>query len=372
METREIIDRLLEGRLSRRAFASALAAAGVGLVVQPLTARRAGAAEEITYFTWAEYEKPDFHQDYIKKYGGSPAISIFGDEEEALQKIRGGYRPDLAHPCSYMVSRWHDAGVVKPLDVSRIEHWDDIWDVLKKVPQTYSGEERWWVPWDWGNSSVIYRTDEVKDFGEDSWRILFDERYAGRLATYDVIDGAVIVAAIVAGAKDPFNMTDDEIAKTREMLRKQRPLLRFYWTDITAIEQGLASGEIVAAYGWNSSVHLLRRQGVPVAYMRPKEGILTWVCGMVLIEGATGNEQAAYDLINAMLTPETGKIFVEEYGYGHSNRKTYERVSAETLADLGISGDPEQHLNSGIFFQPIPPATREKLQAMYEEVKAGL
>jgi len=122
METREIIDRLLEGRLSRRACASALAAAGVGLVVHPLTARRAGAAEEITYFTWAEYEKPDFHQDYIKKYGGSPAISIFGDEEEALQKIRGGYRPDVAHPCSYMVSRWHDAGVVKPLDVSRIEH----------------------------------------------------------------------------------------------------------------------------------------------------------------------------------------------------------------------------------------------------------
>jgi spermidine/putrescine transport system substrate-binding protein len=366
------VDGLRDGNLSRRDFANALARAGVGLATIPLVARPGRAAEEITYYTWAEYVRPEFHQGYIDKYGGSPALATLGDEEEALQKIRGGFKPDIAHPCSYVVARWHDAGVIKPLDVSRIEHWDDIWDSLKNVPQTFAGDERWWMPWDWGNSSVIYRTDLVQDYGEDSWQILFDERYSGRLAVYDVIDGAVIVAAMVAGVADPFNMTDEEIEKTREMLRKQRPLLRFYWTDITAIEQGLASGELVAAYGWNSSVHLLKRQGIPVEYMRPKEGILTWVCGMVLIEGAEGDEQAAYDLLNAMLTPETGKVFVEEYGYGHSNRKTYDLVSGDTLAELGIAGDPEEHLNSGVFFEPIPPETREKLQAMYDEVKAGL
>ncbi len=372
MRISTFIDRLRSGHLSRRDLHRGLAAAGLGLAAIPLIRRPVRAGEEITYFTWAEYVRPEFHRNYIAKYGSSPELSTFGDEEEGLQKIRAGFLPDLAHPCSYMVSRWHDAGVVKPLDVSRIEGWDDIWDALRAVPQTYSGDERWWVPFDWGNSSVIYRTDKVKDYGEDSWKILFDERYAGQLAVYDVIDGAVVVAALVAGVKDPFNPTDPEIETIREVLQKQRPLLRFYWTDITSIEQGLASGELVAAYGWNSSVHLLKRQGIPVAYMRPKEGILTWVCGIVRIEGAKGDEQAAYDLINAMLTPETGKVFVEEYGYGHSNRKTYELVSAETLANLGIAGDPEKHLNSGVFFQPIPPETRAKLQAMYEGVKAGM
>ena len=44
-----------------------------------------------------------------------------------------------------------------------------------------------------------------------------------------LIDG-VMVAAIYGGAKDPFNMTPDEVEVTRELLRKQLPLLRYWWT----------------------------------------------------------------------------------------------------------------------------------------------
>lgn len=370
MDKREFRERLAEGTLTRRQVATALASAGVVFMALPLVTRRARAAGDITYFTWSEYELPDLHQAYIDKYGGSPKVSFFGEEEEALQKLRSGFAPDVTHPCTYSVGRWRDAGVLKPIDTSRLKNYEDIWPALKTIEGTVFDGRPYFVPFDWGNSSILYRTDLV-EVEEESWSLLFDKRYAGRLATYDAVDGTVITAALVAGFKNPFSLNDDQLAQVVALMREQRPLLRYYWTDNSAVEQGLASGELVAAYAWNSSVLELKRQGLPVAYMNPKEGILTWVCGLALVTDAPGDEQAAYDFIDAMLEPDAGRYLIEEHGYGHSNRKSFDLVGKQRLDELGISS-PAALFAQGIFFQAIDPKRREKYVSMFNDVKAGL
>jgi spermidine/putrescine transport system substrate-binding protein len=371
MEKNEMLDRLAAGTLTRRQFSKALAAAGIGLVTLPVLARPAAAETgQIEYYTWATYEDPMLHKAFTAKYGHEPAHSTFGEEEEALQKMRSGYRPDISHPCSYSVPRWYDAGVLKPIDTSRLQHYADVFPELKTLKGTAKDGKTLFVPFDWGNSSVLYRTDLV-DSNTDSWMLLFDEKYKGRLATYDSVDGAVSSAALVLGFKNIGTLDDAQLAKVRELMIKQKPLLRFYWTDQTAVEQGLASGELVAAYAWNASVVTLKKQGVPIAYMNPKEGILTWVCGMALIEGASGDEQAAYDFIDSMLDPESGRNLIDNFGYGHSNRKSFDLVKPERLAELGLK-DPATLFAQGVFFEETPAAYKEKYISMFEAVKAGL
>ena len=36
--------------------------------------------------------------------------------------------------------------------------------------------KQYYVPWDWGYTSILYRTDKVKG-GIDSWNALFDPRH---------------------------------------------------------------------------------------------------------------------------------------------------------------------------------------------------
>lgn len=372
MDKQELLDKMAAGVLTRREFQKALVSLGLLAVTLPMTSRRVGAAEEILYFTWGGYDVPNIHEGYVEKYGGPPAYALFGEEEEAFQKMRAGYIPDVAHPCTYSVGRWRDSGLMTPIDTTRLENYPDIWDRLKSLEIAQADGATWFVPFDWGNSSVLYRTDLVDPSyqEEPTWELLFDKRYKGQLGVYDSVDGAVIVAALVAGVNDPFAMTDDELAKVRELMAKQRPLLRFYWTDQTAVEQGLASGELVAAYAWNSSVVLLKEEGIPVKYMNPKEGILTWVCGMMILKDGPGDEQAKYDFIDAMIAPESGQWLIENYGYGHSNRKAFDLVSDGRLAELEIS-TPEALFAQGVFFQDIAPDVRQKYIAMFEEVKAG-
>lgn len=370
MKTKDLADRLARRAITRRELGAALASVGLGLAALPVRGRRAMAAANVEYFTWASYEDPAFHQPFIEKHGASPVVSHFGEEEEALQKLRSGYAPDLAHPCTYSVGRWQDAGVLKPIDVSRLQHYGDIWPELTTIEGTTFDGQPYFVPWDWGNASILYRTDLV-DVEEDSWTLLFDERYAGRLATYDSADGAIPSAALALGYRNVNALTEEQLAEVEKLLIKQRPLLRYYWVDNSTLEQSLATGEVVASYAWNSSVVTLKQQGLPVEYMNPKEGILTWVCGLVLIKDARGDEQAAYDFIDAMLDPESGRALIDNFGYGHSNRKSFELVGKERLAELGISS-PADLFAQGVFLSEVEPSLKQRYTQIYEAVKAGV
>ena len=368
MTKHNITDRLASGPVSRRSLLRSLAAVGVGVTIMPAIPRRATAAgKQANLFTWSGYEIPELHGAYKEKHGSYPDFSIFADEDEAFQKMRAGFTPDVMHPCTYNVGRWRDADLLQPIDTSRLSNWGDVISSLKTLEGTQEDGKQWFIPFDWGNTSILYRTDLV-DLEEESWGLMWDERYKGRLATFGSIDETVPYAAIYAGI-DPYNMSPAEMETVRKLLQKQRPLIRFYASDNTSIEQALASGEIVAGSTWNGSVATLKAQGLPVAFLNPKEGIMTWVCGLVIHKDAP-NLDKAHDLIDSMLSVEAGIEMLNVIGYGHANARAFEKVSDETLEAVGLGRDAEAFLKKGIFSRQFKD--RDAVTAMFEEVKAGM
>lgn len=100
MDTRKFVEAWRSGTMSRRTFESGLTAAGLGLVSMPVVRRPAHAAGEVLYFGWSGYESEGFHTAYTEKYEGSPEAAFWATEEEALQKMRQGFTPDVMHPCT--------------------------------------------------------------------------------------------------------------------------------------------------------------------------------------------------------------------------------------------------------------------------------
>lgn len=373
MDKNELLGRLREGTLSRRDFTRALGAAGLSLAALPLVGRPAAAAVNLTFFGWAGYDVPELHPQFVEKYGASPNMPVFATEEEALQKVRGGYEVDVMHPCSYNCKRWREAGVIAPIDTSRLSNYADIWPKFKEINETQVDGKTWFVPFDCGNASILYRTDLVapEDVADPSWGLLFNEKYAGKLSMYNTDTTLIEIAARVLGIPNYNSLSDEQLAQVRPLLEKQQKLMRFYWDDNTTLEQAMAAGEIVAAYAWNGSVKALKEQGVPVEYMVPKEGMLTWVCGLVLSSNAAGDEQQAYDFIDAMISPEAGEVLIADMGYGHSNMKTYDRVPQETLVALGFDNPEEKFALASVSDEADEPY-RSKYIALVEQVKAGL
>ncbi len=373
----DIVEQLATGQMSRRQFNQSLMALGATMVMMPAGSRSAFAASDDhpTVFTWEGWDVPELHQPYLAKHGESPNMAIFGDEEEAFAKMRAGFKVDLTQPCTYKVPIWKDAGILDPIDTSRLSTWDDIIPSLKTIPGTYEGNNQYFFPTDWGLTSVLYRADLAPEYVDnESWGILWDPKYKGRLSMADSLIDGVMVAAIYIGAKDPFNMTDDEMAKTRAALKEQLPLMRYYWTSPADIEQALASGELVATSAWNSSYAALKKEGLDVRYTSPKEGAMTWVCGFCLMsDHDPAKLDRIYDYLDAYASVESGVFALTEYGYGHGNINAFAKVEQDSpglLKELGYSVNVDETLNAGIFQAPM--GNEPALQAMFEEVKAGM
>ena len=377
LKKEDVVEQLATGQMSRRQFNQSLMALGATMVMMPVGSRSAFAASDDhpTVFTWEGWDVPELHQSYLAKHGESPNMAIFGDEEEAFAKMRAGFKVDLTQPCTYKVPIWKDAGILEPIDTSRLSTWDDIIPSLKTIPGTYEGNNQYFFPTDWGLTSVLYRADLAPEYvGNESWGMLWDPKYKGRLSMADSLIDGVMVAAIYTGAKDPFNMTDDEMAKTRAALKEQLPLMRYYWTSPADIEQALASGELVATSAWNSSYAALKKEGLDVRYSSPKEGAMTWVCGFCLMsDHDPAKLDRIYDYLDAYASVESGVFALTEYGYGHGNINAFAKVEQDSpglLKELGYSVDVNETLNAGIFQAPM--SNEPALQAMFEEVKAGM
>ncbi|MBT3333143.1 MAG: extracellular solute-binding protein [Rhodospirillaceae bacterium] len=372
--TRDPLDMLLSDRMDRREFHKILGALGLGFAATTLGSSKAHAEEDANFFSWSGYELPEFHQGYIDKYGTGPKFSAFGGITEAMNKIRAGFKTDVAHPCAGEVTAWNAAGIIAPFDTSALKHWPDYFETLRTIDHTLSPSgENLFVPWDWGNSSILYRTDIVDLEGEEeSWGILFDERYKGKLATYNSPQAGVQTCAQVLGYTNLDRLTDAQLAEVRKLLVKQRGLLRFYWDSQTEAGQAMVAGELVATYAWNDLYKTVSDEGLAVKFAVPKEGARNWVCGLVLTapESRVASDERVYDFLDAMMSPEAGAYLIDAYSYGSSNSKAFDLVAPERVAEVGLS-DPEAFLAKGLL-KPIPAEFDQKYVELWEEVRLGM
>ena len=308
-----------------------------------------------------------WHGAYAERHGAKPEFAFFPNEDAAFARVRAGFAPDVSQICSYEISRWRDADLLRPIDESRLGNLPELFDSLKRTPGAVVDGERWWAPLDWGNTSVAYRTDLV-DLEEESWGLLWDERYRDRLAMWDSVVDGMAVAPIYMGI-DPYRMTPEQVAQVRALLIEQRPLPRFYSSDMARIERALAAGDLVAAVTVTESYARLKPQGAPVAFLDPKEGVMTWSCGLVLMKNAP-NVDKAYDLIDGMIGKEAGAAEMRAYGFGHTNAMAFQILGDGELEEIGPPRDPETLLNGGVRRQAFE--NHDDLVKMYEDVMSGL
>lgn len=350
---------------------TALGLAAAGIVPVVLGTRPAGAASELLVFDWTGYEIPELHQEYIDAHGGSPDVAVYADVHEAFNKIQAGFRCDTVHPNIWDVRRFYDAGLLQPWDTSRLDHWPDVFPEFPTMAGARYDDQQYLVPTDWGINALIVRSDMVDvDAMEPSWSLLWDEQYEGRLSMNAEMESAVKTAALVLGIDDPYNATEAEFEAIRESLTEQRRLVRYYWSDPTQLGQSIAAGEVVAAWAWPQVYGDLLKEGVPVAYLTPREGVNSWVTGFVRLAEAPGDEQLAYDYVDAWLAPGTGKWLIENYGYGHTNRKSFDLVASDVLDEKGLA-DPASMIAGARASKEFETTLRDRLVNMYEEVKAG-
>ena len=345
---------------------------GLAVSVAALAAGSALAeAGDLTVFDWSGYEDPGFFGDYVETHGGSPSYTFFGSQEEAFTKLMSGFEADLAHPCSDAVRKWHAAGLLRPLDTSRLDNWDAMLPEIKNVDGIMIDGEVWMMPFEWGNTGLIYRTDLI---GEDdiSLQLLADPAYQGKIAIPDAASSAYALASLATGnGADYTNLSDEQFQEASDFLRSIHPNMRFYWSDAGQLDQAMASGEIEMGWAWNQSELNLIWNEVPAQMMRDVDrGIATWVCGYVHLQSSTTPDDQIYDLLNALSTAESGQYIIEAWGYPHANADAYPISDQATIEAYGFD-DPNAFFEGSLFFDAVNPELESQMLREFERIKSG-
>ena len=320
-------------------------------------------------FQWEDYVVEPFLKEYQATFNDQPQTAIYADEDEAFAKMRAGYKPDVMGPCAYEFPRWQEAGLIQPIDTSKLKNWNKIATALRALPDVDAGDGKvWFVPHYWGNTSVTFRTDLAPEYvGRESWEILFDPKYRGRVAVLEGVDDTVPFIAHMIGV-DAYNMSAEDWQKVQAKLRELINQARFVSSDNTSLAQGLASGELVAAMSWRTVYATLKREGVQVAYMNPPGGIFTYVCGLVVHKDAK-NYDKALALIDSSISDEAAHYTFADIGDGPANVAELANEPDQLFTELGIDRDVDTFLKSGIFQRRLKD--KDAIVNAWTEIRAG-
>ncbi len=325
-------------------------------------------------FDWSGYGNGDYYPkeerqylwgDYQKATGDTPHFFLFENDDAGFTKVASGTTYDIVHPCAYRFQDYVNIGAVQPWDTSQIPNFSQMNPVLEKAG-VINGEQ-YFIVEDWGFIAPLYRADKV-DPQEESWSLLFDDRYSGKISWIDTLE-MLVIAAYLNGVEDPWNMTDDELSQMKDFLISKKGLVKFFWNQSYELFQAFKRDEVWIGYAWPDSYAYAKGAGLDVEYMNPKEGRITWSCGLGLFADSK-NYHHAHAYADSWSSRKAAEFLVGYYFYGHANTGidlsgiSEDIVKALSLDDLSILEPPNSNVESYI-------PRRQAYADAWDEVKAS-
>jgi len=275
------------------------------------------ATGELRVFAYEDSVTPEMMDPFREQ---NPDLEIktatFDSNSEAAAKLAGGFQADVVEVCLDEAEPLLRRNLLRPLDTSGITEWNRI--AFHDSPGVRQDGGAIMVPLSAGPHGVIYNTEEVDGAGIGSYADLFDPRFKGRTAIEgDYALPPIAVTALAIGIEDPMNMDEEELARVGEYMDEHRDQFRALWRSDSDLVNLYKSGEVVISDGNSGQAKRLREAGVPVRWVAPSEGTLSWVCGFGISSKAQ-NLKAAYRLINWQASAEAQAIRGEN-GYVVTN-----------------------------------------------------
>ncbi|HEX2056712.1 MAG TPA: spermidine/putrescine ABC transporter substrate-binding protein [Nitrospiraceae bacterium] len=258
---------------------------------------RAGSRSTLHYFTWSDYVGQDILEEFERREQVRVVVDVFSSNEELLAKLQSGATGyDVAVPSDFMVAIAMQLGLLEELDHAAIPNAGRLAPHLQAL--SFDPSQRYSVPYLWGTAGIGYDSDVIET-PPDSWAILWDRRYKGRISMLN--DQREVFGATLRWMGHSLNSTEGAVIEAaKAKLMEQKPLVKTYTSD--HYDQLLATGEVVLAHGWGGPIARAMRERPSIRYVVPKEGGTIWADCLVVLKTAQ-HKELAMRFINYLLEP---------------------------------------------------------------------
>ncbi|WP_109992741.1 ABC transporter substrate-binding protein [Salinisphaera sp. LB1] len=265
---------------------------------------------QLNLVAWEGYAQDEWVKPFEKQTGCMVHRKYAGSSDEmvALMRQGGGGEYDLVSASGDASLRLIYGGDVQPVNVKLIPAWQDFLPQLKSPPNNTVNGLHYGVSYEWGPNVLLYNTKKVSP-KPTSWDAIYSDAHKGRITVPDnpiqIADAALYLKAHKPnlGIKDPYELTQKQLAAAVDLLQKQRPLIKKYWAQASDEIELFKNGDAVVGAAWPYMTNALQKDGVPVADTIPKEGATGWSDTWMLSAHAK-HPNCAYKWMQYVSTPK--------------------------------------------------------------------
>src|SRR3954447_2845707 len=296
------------------------------------------------WMTWGDHWY-QAQMDVIAANNNIKASStLFSDNIDAYTKLKQvGGQLDMVSADALWVPHYFESGLTEAWDINSLEVSKQLYSIARSFeiwtkPEGYLG-----YPFGWSPVQIYYDPAHVSP-APDSWEVLLDPKYKGRVVVEDQPVEVMAYMGKFAGVGNAYSMTDPEIAKAKDLLKRLKPNILRLAKQATDTITALKNGEAWIATGTLGTEARVKDQGGPdLKVFTPKEGTIGWMDSEMVVKGGANEslimpflqlaEQAEYMAANFMLN---GRPLFNEAAY-----KVLVNQGQQERADRFLFNKPE-------------------------------
>ena len=315
-----------------------------GILISGCSFAEDDAEENAVYvYNWGDYLDPKTIEMFEEETGITVIYDEYDTNESMYPRIaEGAVHYDVICPSDYMIQKMIDNDLLQPLDFDKLPTAKKyIGADFFEQSKTFDPENKYSVPYCWGTVGIMYNKNLVEE-PVDSWKILWDEKYKNEILMQDSSRDALMIPLKLLGRS--LNETDKEIiAKARDMLIAQKPLVQAYVVD--EAKDKLISGEAALGVVFSGEALMIILENDEMDFAVPKEGTNFWIDSWVIAKDAE-NVDNAHKFIDFMCRPEIAVINFDHLGYSTPNIAVRELEEDEEWKNSPVAfPDPEIYQN---------------------------
>ncbi|QJC30778.1 extracellular solute-binding protein [Enterobacteriaceae endosymbiont of Macroplea appendiculata] len=268
----------------------------------------------VIFYNWTEYVPTSILEQFTQETGIKVIYSTYESNESMYAKLKTyNQQYDLVVPSTYFVTKMRQEGMLHKIDKTKLTNFKYL--DPKFLNKSFDIHNMYSVPYIWGATAIGINTKYIHDTEINSWIDLWNPKYYHSISLLDDAKEVFQVALLKLGLTHKI-ITLKNIQCAYLELKKLMPNVVLFNSDNPGYP--FAEGAIKIGMLWNGSAYVIKKLGVPIKFIWPKEGGIFWLDSFVIPHHAR-NINGALKLINFLLRPDIAAKIVQITGYSTPN-----------------------------------------------------
>ena len=238
--------------------------------------------------------------------------------------------------------------LINSLDVQNIPNYQDLHHSLRYSRWSQFDGKIYAVPWAWGPTGLLYDSNKVEE--PESWNIIWDPKYSGKISLWDDLS-MIWITALSLGYKNVYNLTYEQLDEVKHKLLQLNDHIHSYYSGEQDEMELLSSGKVLIANSWFDPSARLAEHGKQFKMKIPKEGAVGMFDSYLLSHNCK-SAQVSINYINHQISPKVQLKMSRTTGLAPSNIETLALMSQDEIKALHL--DDQNYFRKMLLWNVMP------------------